>query len=309
MCGMKTILNIAAAAPLPDTVKAGDEIEVQLAPHGRWPGRCGERTVVQVCDSTAFNRLVENFAGEVLVDFEHKAETGGDTDAAAWVQSLRADPEKGLMAVFRLTDAGADALANRRLRFLSPVWTLDSDGRPERLVSVGLTNKPNLPVDPLLNRADGEPLSVEEPTKEGTHPMNEKLIELLGLGPEATEDDIFTAVSALKTKVAEAEEAALNDEAEAAADENEDKIQNRAAFVAAYKANPDMARAMVGAMKPAAPAQRVCNRAAAKAPASVTAAADSDTLVFNRWNAMPRGAEKDAFLATNKAAIMRACNA
>ena len=135
MCGMKTILNIAAAAPLPDTVKAGDEIEVQLAQYGRWPGRCGERTVVQVCDSTAFNRLVENFADEVLDDFEHKAETGGDTDAAAWVQSLQADPEKGLMAV-----------------------------------------------------------------------------------------------SALKTKVVEAEEAALNDEAEAAADENEDKIQKRGGY-------------------------------------------------------------------------------
>ena len=104
MCGMKTILNIAAAAPLPDTVKAGDEIEVQLAQYGRWPGRCGERTVVQVCDSTAFNRLVENFADEVLDDFEHKAETGGDTDAAAWVQSLRADPEKGPDGRFRAED-------------------------------------------------------------------------------------------------------------------------------------------------------------------------------------------------------------
>ena len=157
-------MNIASE-PLPEAIAAGDEREVQLSPFGDFPGVLEGQRVMQHCDQAAFERIVANFAGEVLVDFEHRAELGGSTEAAAWVQSLRIDPAKGLMATFRFTDKGAEAVANRRLRFLSPVWLLDSEGRPEQLISVGLTNKPNLPVRPLLNRAgEGGPNGEEKDT-------------------------------------------------------------------------------------------------------------------------------------------------
>ena len=306
--GMKTkpvlMMMNSQPAELPETVSAGDEIEVQLSPFGNFPGlrEGASEPTVQICDREAFETVTGNFSDQVLVDCEHKSETGGDTDASAWVTSVRVDPELGLMGTFKLTDLGADLLRGRRMRFLSPAWTVGADGRPERLLSVALTNKPNLPVRPILNRADGASSVVEDQTK--GQPMNE-LITLLGLPEDADEAAVVAAVKALKEAADAAAEKALNDEAEAAADENEERIENRAAFVAAYKANPDMAKAMLNTLrrKPVAePVHRVCNRSAARTPAG----GNPDMVIFNRWQSLPQGREKDAYLVNNKAAIMRA---
>lgn len=287
---------------LPSEVKAGEALEVQLSPYGRFPNVTddGER-IVQVCDRTAFEQVVAHFDAEVLVDFEHDAETGGPTTAAAWVQKVFIDDEMGLMAVFKLTDLGAEAVTQRRLRFLSPVWTLDEAMRPERLISVGLTNKPNLPVRPLLNRAPGL-VNVED---KGHTTMKEQLIALLGLAAEAPDEEVIAAVQALKQENDAYAEAALNAEAEAVADENADRIANREAFKQLYVTNRDAAKALLATLKPVVKTP-VCNRAAAKTPEHLGAAADSDQALLNKWKAMPAGAEKDAFLTLNKAAIQRA---
>lgn len=320
---MHIVMNIASE-PLPETVAAGDEREVQLSPFGEFSGLLDGRRVIQTCDQAAFERLVANFSGEVLVDFEHKAELGGDTEAAAWVQGLRIDPAKGLMATFKFTDVGAEAVANRRLRFLSPVWSLDAEGRPERLVSVGLTNKPNLPVAPLLNRQDdngaasplmkggsaahdndtGAPPPQNPQHKE--HEMKEQLIAALGLAPEATDEEVVSAVAALKQRCDEQEAAALNAEAEQVAEENKERICNKEAFKALYVQNRESAKAFLACTKPAAP-RTVINRAEARPPLPLAAQADSDAVLLNKWTAMAEGPEKDAFLALNKAAIQRAC--
>lgn len=47
---------------------------------------------------------------EILVEFEHNAETGGDTTAAAWITNLRVDPERGLVGDFKFTDVGVKTL-------------------------------------------------------------------------------------------------------------------------------------------------------------------------------------------------------
>lgn len=253
---------------LPLSVKAGEELEVQLSPFGNFSNVTdeGER-IVQVCDRAAFERVVANFSKELLVDFEHDAETGGPTTAAAWVQRVSLDDDLGLMAIFKFTDLGAEAVTQRRLRFLSPVWTLDEAMRPERLISVGLTNKPNLPVRPILNRAPGC-VNVED---KGQNTMKEQLIALLGLTAEASDEEVIAAVEALKQENDAYAEAALNAEADAVADENADRLANREAFKALYVKNRDAAKALLATLKPAvkAPApvpQPVCNRSAAKAP-------------------------------------------
>lgn len=265
---MKQLLTLNAAAPLPETLAAGDILEVQLAPFGDFPGLCAGRRVTQRCDAEAFARLVKAFeaeGAEALVDFEHRAELGGDTAAAAWVERLRVDPERGLMADFRFTDLGAEAVAQRRLRFLSPVWELDEAGRPARLVSVGLTNKPNLPVRPILNRAGADTPSVED--TQDTPTMMEQLIGLLGLAPEASEEEILAAVRALREQIARQEEDALRAEAEQAAEENKDRIANKAAFTALYVRSPEAAKAFLACTRaPQAPAP-VCNKSEARTPA------------------------------------------
>lgn len=285
----------------PKEVKAGDTLDVQLSPYGRFPNVTDDGTpIVQCCDDAAFEQVVANFTDEVLVDFEHDAETGGPTTAAAWVQKVYVDPDKGLMATFKLTDLGAEALSQRRLRFLSPVWTLDEQYRPERLISVGLTNKPNLPVRPLLNRAPG----LQNVEDKGQPKMKEQLITALGLAPEATDEEILAAVQALVQRVEEADAAALNAEAEAIADENKDLIANREAFKQLYVTNRDAAKALLATLKPIEKGN-VCNRAAAKAPKSFAESADADKAIAGKWKTMSPGVEKDAFLARNKSAIQR----
>lgn len=328
-----------ATQTLPKTIRPGDELEVQLSPYGNFPGMRGDERVIQRCDRAAFAAVVKNFRPEVLVDFEHHAETGGDTEAAAWVQRVRVDPVKGLMATFRFTDAGASAVANRRLRFLSPVWELDPAGRPVRLVSVGLTNKPNLPVRPVLNsRFTVQPqgrgakphpetirdsrftihvftpnkgTTMEPDTNEPTPAapdLRARLLEILGLGPDADDGAILQAAENLAQVAAEAQEAALNAEADAVAEENKDAIQNKEAFKRLYIANREAGRAFAATLRRVPAPTPVCNRAQARRPAPLTADADADRAVLNKWERMAPGPEKDAFLVHNKAAIQRACD-
>ena len=328
-----------ATHALPKTIRPGDELEVQLSPYGNYPGLRGDERVIQRCDRAAFEAVVRNFRPEVLVDFEHHAETGGDTEAAAWVQRVRVDPVKGLLATFRFTDAGADAVSNRRLRFLSPVWELDGDGRPVRLVSVGLTNKPNLPVRPIMNRAPGQGsleawklgglakdggalphtptiyttnkgTTMEPDTNEPTPAAPDfraRLLEILGLGPDADDAAILQAAENLAQVAAEAQEAALNAEADAVAEENKEAIQNKAAFVRLYVANREAGRAFAACLRRVPAATPVCNRAQARRPAPLAAEADADRDALAKWERMAPGPEKDAFLVLNKAAIQRAC--
>ena len=165
---MNTIKLTNTTVNLPDReVKAGEIIEnVQICPVGDFPN--GERA--QKCTEEALNRVVETWkasgANDILVDFEHKAEAGGtsDTSAAAWVTNLRVEPERGLVGDFKMTDLGAEAVSNRRLRFLSVAWYVNKETRePMRIVSIALTNKLNIPVDPIFNKAEGNPENVEDP--------------------------------------------------------------------------------------------------------------------------------------------------
>ena len=141
-----------------DKVAKGEQVEVQLAPLGAYKqivddddAEGGKKVVTQIVDEEAVKRLVDNFGEDVLVDADHKSEEGKSTEAMAWVKALKADPDRGLVAVFEFTDKGAEAVSGKRYRFVSPAWTMSEDGRPDKLVSVGLTNKPNLPVSPVLN--------------------------------------------------------------------------------------------------------------------------------------------------------------
>ena len=118
---------------LPETVQCGDVlIAVQLCPFGEWPNG----KTVQTCDGVAFNKLVENWraAGgkEIICDFEHRFEDPSltsDTSAAAWISNLAVNKERGLVGDMKFTDAGAEAVSSRRLRFpLHPITTLMATG-------------------------------------------------------------------------------------------------------------------------------------------------------------------------------------
>ena len=245
------------------------ELEVQVAPFGEYDGyiRCGEekaRKITQVLDRAAFERIIDAIEGqEILIDADHQSEEGGSTRAYGWARDFRIDDERGLIATFALTDVGEEAIGCREYRFVSPTFQVDEDGKILSLLSIALTNKPNLPVSCVLNRADGNLQGVEG---KGTRKMN-KLIEILGLEAEATEEQVVEAVKALQKRVEEAEAAALENEANACADENKDKIANREAFVGLYVKNGrETALAFLGAMKAPVQTQVVLNARGAKTP-------------------------------------------
>lgn len=252
---------------LPEKVAAGDETWVMLAPWGSHPKWDDEKEewVDQLLDEEAGSRLVAAFGGEVLVDADHSSENGGSTEAQAWIVELDDRPD-GLWALFRWTDKGAEAVSGRRWRFVSPAWTVDADGRPDRLVSCALTNRPNIPAKPILNSAAGG--SGEHPKG---NPAMEELKKALGLAPDAADADALAAVQALQAEIASLKEAQLNAEAETFADEHKDKVQDKAVLANAYRKDPELAKKLVLNMKaprkePETPKKPVCNGAGALRP-------------------------------------------
>ena len=230
------------------TVAPGETVPgVQLCPFGEYQG--SQR--MQVCDRQAFEQVIADWQGggekEILMDFEHKSEVDridSDTRAAAWISNLAIDDERGLVGDLKFTDEGADAVSNRRLRFLSPVWPLDDEGRPTHLKSVALTNTPNIPVAPVLNKAQPGEVNVED-TKENEN--MDKIKEALGLAPEASEEDVLNAVTALVQKNKDAETAALEKEADEFAEANKAKLDPKVCK-AQYIANKEACKALVAAI-------------------------------------------------------------
>lgn len=267
------ITNATRNAALLDTAEAGKPIVIQLAPVGEYPqwvedetaqdgkrviskvvdgqiveeevedptARDGRREVVQKVDEQAIDALIAHFdpKKKVLVDADHSSELSTDTRAMAWVARLFKDDAKGLMAEIEPTSLGAETINGKVYRFVSAAWTLDDDNRPEELVSVGFTNRPNLPVAPMLNsqagnktqpgataaNADGVTAKVpsatanaEEvkgtaatptPTKQGpeitTHQPKKGTHDMdirakLGLPADAKDEDVEQAVDALVAK-------------------------------------------------------------------------------------------------------------
>ncbi|MEI6647125.1 MAG: phage protease [bacterium] len=127
--------------------------------------------VVQVIDVEALKAITEDFTAKataenfpgLLVDFDHfSMDTDKSSEAAGWISALRADTE-GLWAKVRWTSKGKDAVEGGEYRLVSPVFPKPSDCevlgdnriRPRSLMSVALTNDPNIKGgQPLTNRAE-----------------------------------------------------------------------------------------------------------------------------------------------------------
>lgn len=268
----KRFCNALAEAPQL-AVAAGDETVVQLVPPGDWPQWDEDgKEFVQTCDEATFQTLLANFDGEVLVDADHASERGDarDTRAYAWIQALSLDEGGALCGAFKWTDIGAEAVSNRRYRFVSVCWACEEEGkgrwRPVKLVSVALTNTPNIPAKPILNQASDGGASAET-NKPKESPEMDELKTLLGLAPETPDDEaIAKAVATLKANAEEKAQA----EADAFAEANKDKVQDAAKLRDAYLRSPELAREIVANFKapaPApAPAKVVCDSTKAQRP-------------------------------------------
>jgi hypothetical protein len=106
-------------------------------------------------------RLARKFGGIPIYvghpDDEHFSRLPGhsDTRSYAWVQDIEAR-EDGIWILPRWSEAGKTMVENSYFKFLSPRWEMKREGDvlvPIRLISVGLTNHPNIPGDAIVNQA------------------------------------------------------------------------------------------------------------------------------------------------------------
>jgi len=146
---------------------------VHVTPCGEFPH--AGAGVVQVIDRAACDAMAAefnsrkadtNFPG-VLVDFDHfSLDTSQSSEAAGWITELESR-DTGLWARVRWSDAGIAAVQGGRFRLMSPVFLPPSQCedlgggriRPRELVSVALTNEPNIKGGrPLANRQEASSL-------------------------------------------------------------------------------------------------------------------------------------------------------
>jgi phage I-like protein len=181
---------------------------VQLAPYGDFPHAKGLQRVDRTAAETManhFNRISSKlsrlFAGVPFYvghpDVPGMANEYTDRKAYGWVKGLEVRDD-GLYGKVEWSEPGKQLLANSHYKFLSPHWNGEPVStekgrkvyRPIELVSVGLTNNPNLPVNPLANETE----SANQPNT-----IMEKaiLIALLGMANEASDEQIKTKITGL----------------------------------------------------------------------------------------------------------------
>ena len=309
-----------------------------LMPFGEFPGRLLDGTpIVQVLDvqaatniSSAFEaartKAGANFPG-LLVDLEHRSmDPNGDTTAAAYVTAL-ANRADGLYGQLALSDLGETTINGGRIRSLSPVFALTavaSDSRPprfrpSRLLSVGLTNKPNLQgMKPLTTftgvACNSENFFLETKAEQAGKASEMKdIMKALGLAETASEAEAVVAINKIKTDAAselltvknrlqEIEATQLATEADAFIAANKDRISDPAKMKTLFIANKQFALDLVATLKPVETATAVAlNKEAAQTPDKKKGGCK---VTLEAFRAMPEGKEKDAFQTANAATLI-----
>jgi hypothetical protein len=142
---------------------------LQLSPIGVFPHPRGLQNVDKAAleaivknFKSFFSRLGRRFAGLPFYvghpDVQGYSNSYSDRKAYGWIMDLEAR-EDGLYGRTKWSAAGRELIRNGHYKFLSPTWSVENIGnnsgqpvyRPTQLISVGLTNEPNLPVLPLAN--------------------------------------------------------------------------------------------------------------------------------------------------------------
>ena len=206
---MKTSPRTHIAACTTRLRKPGSEI--QLFPAGVFRARDGRPHGVEGwrLDAGAALRLVA-LATErqtpFVIDYEHQtlyAETSGNpAPAAAWFNSLEWREGDGLYAVdVEWTEKAAALITGDEYRYLSPVFKFDPNtGVVTELLMAAVTNNPA--IDGIADVAAARYL--HQPHDEAT-PVDKELLKMLGLGEDATAEQVRAAVQSLMDKAAKTE--------------------------------------------------------------------------------------------------------
>ena len=125
---------------------------------------------------------------DLVVDYEHQTLTGEQAPAAGWVKELFLDDGQ-IKARVEWTDRAKAYLSNREYRYLSPVITVrKADNKAMGLHAIALTNTPAIEhMEAIVNSLNFE-------GGQNTMDFMKELAKLLGLGEDATEEQVKEAL-------------------------------------------------------------------------------------------------------------------
>jgi hypothetical protein len=211
---------IGAANELAATPAPGQWIK--LTDYGDWPHPSGLQRVSQPAAAamvtgfqSLWGRLRRKFGGVPMYighpdDPAFSGQAGhDDTRAYAWITSLEARDD-GFYILPRWSEPGREMLRHAFYKFLSPRWQMrplgDGAFEPVRLLSVGLTNHPNIPGEAIANQLAKSPAPISNDN------LLPRLLEALELDSASTPENLLAnaeqlAQSARDTRSAQTESA------------------------------------------------------------------------------------------------------
>ena len=160
---------------------------VKISPIGKFSGSSPDgKKRVEIIDEQSVMQMAKQ-TEEILLDKDHESMRGPEgrnTEAYGWISGLKAivglGDMDGLYGSIKWNPNGIELAKDRIYRFLSPVFELDADGRAVKLVNVALTNRPALPLPPIINSEaeDEKSISITD-SKKDTDIMNKDEINAL----------------------------------------------------------------------------------------------------------------------------------
>lgn len=279
--GFKTIKATLHVSCRETSGENGDRWFQTFPPYGRYPvgGTIEDAPdgAEFVIDEASVRAVMDAFAKDaertdwpgILVDREHFSTLADKpSDAMAWARGIRQAPDGSIWTRWDFTPEGERLWNERVLVSRSPyfIGVASDDGmevRPARLISIGMTNTPHfteLSTLAAARAADAKPQKEKH---------MDKIIQALGLPPDATEEDVLGAINALKEQ-ASASAAATEDmkkerdeavaecrsvRADAFLRKHAAVIGDAAACREVYLKDPDLAEKMVAACRAPAPSK------------------------------------------------------
>ncbi|WP_240472973.1 phage protease [Paenibacillus sanguinis] len=182
---------------------------IKILPLGKVKSQKGDFVVDQESFQSIKNKFIDR-ALDIVVDYEHQTLEDVQAPAGGWIKDLILQ-EDAIAAKVEWTPKAQEYLRNKEYRYLSPVVMVrKSDLKAIVLHSVALTNTPAIDgMFPIINS-----LHVNFDDDEGGNEHMEllkKLAALLGLGEEATEEQLIQKIGEL-LKAAEKEDKKSDEE-------------------------------------------------------------------------------------------------
>ena len=160
----------------------------------------------------AIIRLAAGRSTDIALDYEHQTlyaeKNGKPAPASGWLDPRSLEwREDGLYGSITWTAAASAAIDANEYRYLSPVFPYDANGVPLDLLHLALTNTPAIDEGAAQLAAARMAIThdVNDDAQEIDTVKREQLIQTLGLAASATDEQIDTAIAALKAAKADAD--------------------------------------------------------------------------------------------------------